>query len=163
MIYLLTGPIRSGKTGTLQQWIQSRSDVDGLLCPDDDQGKRYFFEIKTSKRFKLEIDRDNNHDSIVIGPFTFLNSAFNRANTYLLKAAKDTNVNYFVIDEIGKLELKNSGLHTSAEYIIAAHKKGSNTDLILVVRDTLLQQVIAHYNIVNYQIITTKEMRTNFP
>ncbi|OZV70724.1 nucleoside-triphosphatase [Winogradskyella aurantia] len=163
MIYLLTGPIRSGKTNTLQKWIQYRSDVDGLLCPDDNQGKRYFFEIKTAKRFKLEIDRDNNHDTIVIGPFTFLNSAFNRANTYLLKAAKDTNVNYFVIDEIGKLELKNMGLHESAEHIIAAHKKGSNTHLVLVVRDTLLEQVIAHYNITNYQTITTKDLQTNLP
>lgn len=162
MIYLLTGPIRSGKTGALQQWVQSRNDVDGLLCPDDDLGKRYFLEIKTAKRFKLEIDSDNNNGTITIGPFTFLKSAFKRANTYLLKAAKDTNANYFVIDEIGKLELKNIGLHESSEHTIAAHKKDSNTHLILVVRDTLLEQVIAHYNITNYQIITTKELRTNF-
>ena len=45
MIYILTGDIRSRKTTALLHWIEGRKDVDGLLCPDDKTGKRYFLKV----------------------------------------------------------------------------------------------------------------------
>lgn len=42
MIYILSGEIRTGKTSALREWVRKRNDVDGLLCPDDANGKRFF-------------------------------------------------------------------------------------------------------------------------
>lgn len=42
MIYVFTGAIRTGKTLALLKWAEKRNDVDGLLCPDDDDGRRFF-------------------------------------------------------------------------------------------------------------------------
>ncbi len=47
MIYILSGNIRTGKTTALFEWSENRNDIDGLLCPDDEFGKRYFLKIKT--------------------------------------------------------------------------------------------------------------------
>ena len=49
MIYILTGAIRTGKTTALLNWINNRNDVDGLLCPDNENGKRYFLKVKTKE------------------------------------------------------------------------------------------------------------------
>ncbi len=60
--------------------------------------------------------------------------------------------NYLVIDELGKLELKNKGLHESAKVLIPIYETQKNAHLILVIRDTLLNLVITHYNISHYHI-----------
>ncbi len=49
MIYILTGDIRTGKTTALLDWIKDRNDVDGLLCPDSENGMRYFLKVKSKE------------------------------------------------------------------------------------------------------------------
>ena len=56
MIYILTGDIRTGKTTALLEWCKNCDDVDGLLCPDNAEGKRYFLEIKSKNEFELETE-----------------------------------------------------------------------------------------------------------
>jgi len=157
MIYILTGAIRSGKTTALLHWSKSRNDVDGLLCPDDANGKRYFLKLKNKTIFKLEAEAET-EAIVTIGNFKFLRSAFNEANDYLILEASKTEPKYLIIDEIGKLELKNEGLHVSTKALISQFRSKNNTHLILVVRDYLLDAVMEHYGITECSILTTKDL-----
>ena len=160
MIYILTGAIRSGKTTALLHWSKSRNDVDGLLCPDDANGKRYFLKLKNKTIFKLEAEAEAENEAIVaIGNFKFLRSAFNEANDYLILEASKTEPKYLIIDEIGKLELKNEGLHVSTKALISQFKSNDNTHLILVVRDYLLDAVMEHYGITECSILNTEDLK----
>lgn len=157
MIYILTGAIRSGKTTALLHWSKSRNDVDGLLCPDDANGKRYFLKLKNKTIFKLEAEAET-EAIVTIGNFKFLRSAFNEANDYLILEASKTEPKYLIIDEIGKLELKNEGLHVSTKALISQFKSNDNTHLILVVRDYLLDAVLEHYGITECSILNTEDL-----
>ena len=157
MIYILTGAIRSGKTTALLHWSKSRNDVDGLLCPDDANGKRYFLKLKNKTIFKLEAEAET-EAIVTIGNFKFLRSAFNEANDYLILEASKTEPKYLIIDEIGKIELKNEGLNVSTKALISQFKSNDNTHLILVVRDYLLDAVLEHYGITECSILTTKDL-----
>ena len=159
MIYILTGAIRTGKTTALLEWCKNRNDVDGLLCPDNAQGKRYFLEVKSKSEFELETELDI--ESIIeIGNFKFLKSAFEKANTYLLAVASENESQYLIIDELGKLELKKEGLHLSVERLILNYETNEKKHLILVVRDYLLEAVLTHYSIEKYRILTKVNLET---
>lgn len=161
MIYILTGAIRSGKTTALLHWSENRSNVDGLLCPDDANGKRYFLKLKSKTIFKLEAEAET-EAIVAIGNFKFLRSAFNEANDYLILEASKTEPKYLIIDEIGKLELKNEGLHVSTKALISQFKSNDNTHLILVVRDYLLDAVLEHYGITECSILNTEDLKILF-
>lgn len=161
MIYILTGKIRSGKTTALLEWVKDRKNVDGLLCPDDDNGKRYILKIKSKKELEIEID-NKPEEIIAIGNFRFLKSAFNEANDYLMSIAYNSETSeenkYLIIDEIGKLELKNKGLHAAAEKMIPDFMTNETQHIILVVRDYLLEAVLRHYSISEYEILNKADL-----
>lgn len=160
MIYILTGAIRIGKTTALFDWCNTRKDVDGLLCPDDENGKRYFLKIKSKDKFKLEAEAEvETENSIAIGNFQFLKSAFYTANDYLISTASETENRYLIIDELGKLELKNEGLHRSAEALISKFKYDKSKHFILVVRDYLLDAVLKHYAITEYSLLKKEDLK----
>ncbi|MBU2939160.1 nucleoside-triphosphatase [Lacinutrix sp. C3R15] len=160
MIFILTGKIRTGKTTTLLDWISNRSDVDGLLCPDGEDGKRYFFKIKANETFKLETEAELETENVIkIGSYIFLESAFVKANDYLISVASKTKCKYVIIDELGKLELKNEGLHRSAEALISSFKSNTIQHLILVIRDYLLEDILIHYNITEYSLLKKEDLK----
>lgn len=158
MIYILKGPIRSGKTSALVAWSQGRKDVEGLLSPDDTSGVRYFYELGEGRAFDFEVSPSTSAPTINIGPFCFLRSAFERANRYLLQAAKRQKISYIVLDELGKLELRGEGLHEAARMLIPQFQELARRHLILVVRDTLVEATIKHYNIGPYGLLDKEEL-----
>nr|WP_321232112.1 nucleoside-triphosphatase [uncultured Psychroserpens sp.] len=159
MIYILTGNVRTGKTSALLDWCNGRYDVDGVLCPDDDKGERYFLNIKSKDTYPLEIQKGVDNSQIVsVGPFRFLKSSFQKANEYLIDVNDKRAYNYVIIDELGKLELKNIGLHESAITIINSYQLNLNHHLILVVRTSLLEHIIRHYKISKYQLLDKKDL-----
>ncbi|MEM5563867.1 nucleoside-triphosphatase [Psychroserpens sp. AS72] len=163
MIYILTGDIRTGKTSALLNWIINREDVDGLICPDGKDRKRYFLKVKSKEEFELEVAFENNIESdkiINIGPFHFLKSAFKKANDFLISFTSENDNQYLIIDELGKLELNNEGLHFSAETLIPQFLNDEKQHLILVVRTTLLEEVVNHYHIKAYTLLTKEDLET---
>lgn len=158
MIYILTGAIRTGKTSALLDWCKTKNDVDGVLCPDDDNGKRYFLEIKNKNVIELETDLKT-EDIIEIGNFKFLKSAFDTVNDYLVSITSEIENQYVIIDELGKLELKKEGLHLSSETLISQSKSHEKQHLILVVRDYLFDSVLKHYAISEYSILKTEDLK----
>jgi len=160
MIYILTGDIRTGKTSALLDWASTRNDVDGLLCPDNENGKRYFLKVKSQKEIELEVEFES-EEIITIGPFHFLKSAFEEANEFLLSLTPKNESQYLIIDELGKLELKNKGLHNAAEKLIPSCIINDDKHLILVVRTSLLEAIINHYQIKAYTLIYNEDLAKN--
>ena len=158
MIYILTGDIRTGKTTALLNWINNRKDVDGLLCPDDENGKRYFLNIKTKEHFNLEVHQDYDMEIVEIGPFQFSKAAFDKANNFLMSSTSEMENRYLIVDELGKLELKNKGLHLAAEQLIPHYMLNVKYDLILVVRESLLDEIIRHYSISKYSLLKIEDI-----
>lgn len=164
MIYILTGDIRTGKTSALLDWVKDREDVDGLLCPDGENGKRYFLKVKSQKEIELEVVPIaigiESQKTINIGPFHFLKSAFDEANEFLIGLNTKTKSQYLTIDELGKLELKDKGLHNAAIKLIPDFMLNDNKHLIIVVRTSLLEAIINHYQIKAYTLLVKQDLET---
>ena len=87
-----------------------------------------------------------------------MKSAFKKANDYLISIASEVESSYLIIDEIGKLELRNEGLHRSAEALISRFKRDNAQHVIVVVRDYLLDAVWKHYTISEYKILKKEDL-----
>src|SRR5690606_13595913 len=109
----------------------------------DEFGKRYFLKIKSKEILPLEVENDVIETIISIGNFKFLKTSFEKANAYLMTSLKQQK--YLIIDELGKLELKNEGLHQSAKKLIKDFQFDKNHHLMLVVRRSLLENILNHY------------------
>src|SRR5688500_952260 len=117
-IYLVTGPVHSGKTTRLAEWCAARTDVGGVLQPEvDSQG--YFENIQTKRRIPLDAQPTDKEKKVyTIGRFRFLISAFAWANDCLVEAPENPAMKWLIIDEIGPLELQGLGLHAALERIL---------------------------------------------
>ncbi len=142
-ITILTGPIKNGKTTKLFGFIKNLKSVSGILSPVVNN-QRVLFHIgsKTIRNFESNNESDITID---VGRYRFLKSSFEWGNTMLINDLKQ-NYNYLIIDEIGKLELKDEGFHQSCEHIWK-NKELYSTNLIMVVRDYLVDDVLSKYKI----------------
>lgn len=151
-IYILSGKIKSGKTTELFRWISGRKKVGGILQPVVD-GKRFFYSVTEKKLIQLEISNMNDKSELgenkilQIGNYSFLVEGFERAKE-ILKNDFNSNYEWLIIDEIGPLELQDSGLEPVVSCIVEKVKT-SSSKLIFVVRDSILQEVIKKYNLQN--------------
>lgn len=152
-IYLLSEPVHSGKTSALFNFVKEHSGAAGFICPDID-GKRHLLNLSDHQIHPFQIDAPKSEQDIIVGKYIFSHTTFQIAHS-ILKSAADVKFNYFVIDEIGKLELDNKGLEPALSKALSVLK---NTRLILVVRDYLLKDVIAHYKLDNADIITINDL-----
>lgn len=133
MIYILSGDIKTGKSTALMKWIKGRSDVYGVLSPRDLKNHRYFLNIKTHEAFAMETTSEDK-DSIIVGPYHFLKTAFKKANSIIETAVRQQTSGFIIIDELGKLELRTEGLYKSAVLAINRTKDDVHLHTILVVR-----------------------------
>jgi nucleoside-triphosphatase THEP1 len=157
MIYLLVGEIQSGKSSSLLEWVKQKPNVYGILSPVDDRKKRFFYDLETKSKFLMEaLPGDKN--VISVGRYHFYKSSFNKANAIIKKNIKEHQSGYIIIDELGKLELKNQGLHASAKKLIERTKKNSQLHAVLVVRKSLIEAIKSHYDLSSSNELTTEEL-----
>jgi nucleoside-triphosphatase THEP1 len=149
-VILFRGPIHSGKTTRLQKFIADKS-CDGIIAPVID-GKRYIQRIKTSEIRLLETESE---DAIVIGKFKFSKETMEWAKRQI-KESLQSNVDYLVIDEVGKLEMIDQGYEPMVSIAVDKFKKENSFDLILVVRESLVDDVIKKYGLADYVIEISK-------
>lgn len=147
-VFILSGPIQSGKTTRLIKWCEGRNDVTGILTPDVD-GKRFFFDIETKNLFLMEA-REDEGNILSIGKYKFSKSAFERASQILLNAI-NKNSGWIIIDEVGPLELKGEGF---SEVIKKLFLIPSELNIILVVRENLFDTVLQYFNIKEYRLFS---------
>lgn len=148
MVYLFSGKVGKGKTKALQKWIKTQKGIDGFLSPKI-KGKRFFKNIKTKILIPLETENSN----LKVGRFHFDNESFKLVE-YELYKLWNSDISTLVIDEIGPLEIKkNKGFHNLILDILNS-KKDSDKNLILVIRDYLLDAFIEKYPFSDYKIIS---------
>lgn len=142
-VYILTGPVKSGKTTNLKIWCERQNSADGILAPVS-QNKRHLYHIsnKTSRLLERVV---NDSQPLKIGTYSFDESAFRWARNKLKEAA-GSSPEWLIIDEIGPLELTGKGLEPAVSEILKTiiYKE---IRLLLVVRKPLVEQVIMHYNL----------------
>lgn len=140
-IILFSGPIHSGKTTRLQKFIADKN-CDGIIAPIKD-GKRYIQRIKTSEIRLLEAESE---DAIVIGKYKFSKETMEWAKQQIEESLQN-NIDYLVIDEVGKLEMVDQGYEPVVSFVVDKFKKKNSFDLILVVRESLVDEVIEKYKL----------------
>jgi len=141
-IYIFTGPVKTGKTTRLFNWIKTKHDAAGILSVMVDD-KKHLYSIEQLKSKCLETSSDN---AILIGKYAFDPNVFSWAREQLLKGLK-TNPEVLIVDEIGFLELKGEGMEPAFSSVLNSLKKMKETTILLVVRESLLEEVIGFYNL----------------
>lgn len=157
-IYIFSRPVHSGKTTDLQQWCNKRTNIHGILMPDIN-GSRKVYDIASKETFDIECTNaaTTNKPLIAIGRFHFFTEAFEKANSILIQALSQKPA-WLIIDEAGKLELDCKGFFPSIKEAVAIYDgEGATSNLLIVVRESLYNEVITCFNIKNCTIITRLE------
>jgi len=147
-IHILTGPVKSGKTTRLIAWIRYHENCAGILAPVIDE-KKHIYSIHNERQMVLEGEKNlagQEQKLIDIGRYSFLLSSFEWAREELLSAL-NLNPRWLIIDEIGPLELAGEGLEPAVTAILNKFERTKDHQLILVIREAILEQVIAHYQL----------------
>ena len=150
-IILFSRPVRSGKTSELMQWCSGRNSVSGILMPDKD-GQRKMMNIRTGETFDAQClqPEQTTKELIRVGSFHFYRAAFEKANNILIESIAFA-PKWIVIDEVGKLELEQKGFHFAVVQVL---KQALSSNIILVVRESLLKEIISSYQLHNCHIVS---------
>lgn len=155
-IYILTGPVQSGKTTWFQKWIINNPATGGFLTPDM-EGMRMFYDIMNDRYLPFQLQSLEDIDDIAVGRFIFSGKIFDLAKS-LIYAASHEKFNHFIIDEVGKLELNNLGFEPALSAIINQYKRSdAEGKLMLVIRDYLLSEAIDKYQLQEAAIFPVNE------
>jgi len=145
-IFLLSGPIHTGKTTRLSEWIKNKNDIDGTLQPIIG-GKRHIKNISSGEIRLLESPPDSHEKNIlIIGDYKFNNDVFTWARKELL-LAYNKNPEWLIIDEVGKLEIFGKGLEPAVSEILKDFNAHKNINLVFVVRDYLVPDFLIKYGL----------------
>ncbi len=154
-IYILTGPINSGKTTNLEKWLIGRNDVFGILTPKENN-KRFFKNIATGEQFQMDAE-PSDLNTISIGKHQFRSSAFDRA-IQIIKTSTKKEEGWLIIDEIGPLEISSQGFDNILRELL--NNEASMLKLILVIRESLRDTVIAYYELEKH-LVKNMDLTTN--
>ncbi len=153
--FILTAPVRSGKTTVLSRWIQQQPNkVNGILTPDI-EGVRVMQNLQTGETFPFELAQKSCPEDIEVGRFLFAKAAFDKASQILNECCTN-GLAPIIIDEVGKLELINQGFEPTLSKLIAFHRN-SATSVLLVVRESLLKEVRDKYELQKAEILPFTE------
>jgi nucleoside-triphosphatase len=145
-IFLISGPIKSGKTTRIADWIGHKNNVNGILQPVID-GRRYLREISSGEIRLLEIQAGSNERNIIsVGKYKFNKDVFNWAQAQLLSAFYN-NPEWLIIDEFGKLEIDGKGLEPAISKIINDLNKCPDTKIVFVIRDYIVSGFLNKYGL----------------
>ncbi|MDD2999091.1 MAG: hypothetical protein EOM80_10710 [Erysipelotrichia bacterium] len=156
MIYLLTGPINSGKTSWILRDFQHHPKADGFACKKtwlDGQHIGYdLLHLPTGTtcpfiRTPDHIPPDWKEATRLSERFSFSSAglvfAHQIAQNAILKRAEK-----FYLDEVGPLELRGDGFCNILRALIEAQ-----IDLVVVIRESLIDQITAAFEIKEYTIL----------
>jgi len=122
MIFILTGPVHSGKTTTLKRAVQkfekAKLDIGGFLSVAVFKGQERtgydLFELKGKKSIPL-IQREGNKDWERVGSYFFIPSGLEEAQRII---SRSKNSDICVVDEFGPLELSGKGFWPALKPIL---------------------------------------------
>jgi nucleoside-triphosphatase THEP1 len=138
-IFLLTGAIQTGKSEALLQWCK-HENMSGFITPTFLE-KKILYNISNKEKTLYQAEEGN--DTIAIGQYFLAKNAFAIANSIVLNSVA-LQKKWIVMDEIGKLELNNEGHHDTLLYLLNNYEG----NILLVVRDSLLEKIIEKYKFI---------------
>jgi nucleoside-triphosphatase THEP1 len=103
--------------------------------------------IQTGERFEMEAE-DRETEILKIGKYRFKKKSFNKAITTLQQSLNEKK-GWLVIDEIGPLELRKEGFYKILNEILGTK---TSLQIILVVRNSLIEEVINFFRLSEYKI-----------
>ena len=156
-IIIISGEQGEGKTTFLEEVIallhKERIDFDGIIAKGiDENGERKGFDLiylKTGKTYPLSTTTPT-VDYTRYGRFFFDEHVFHKVTDLL----KNTASRFVIIDEVGPLELQDKGWASAIEQLL-----NNNTSMIWVVRKSLLDVVINHWEISKAQVFDIGKYR----
>jgi len=176
MVHIITGPINSGKTTKMIETYKllngqkdtenievdySRLDMssDGFISEKIMIGSRVqgykAVQLSSGNKMDLIIREENQPENFIslsqIGPYYISKKTVNWIDI-CVKDMLGFNMKSIFLDEIGPVELEESGFHT-----ILLRLLKSRANVYITVRDTLLADVINKYEIKVYNLIRIGE------
>ena len=153
IIYILTGPVQSGKTTTIVNWALGKDGVFGILTPVIN-GKRMFMDVHSREKFEMEAN-SRETEILMVGKFKFSKEGFSKAEDILRNGLNEKS-GWLVVDEIGPLELRGEGLSDILKEIL--HSASHQQKILLVIRESILENVIQFFRLQedNYVVIRTE-------
>ena len=148
IIYILTGPIQSGKTTRIANWAMEKNDVFGILTPVI-SGKRMFTDLHSKNIFEMEANSWET-EILTIGKFKFSKAGFSKA-VEILRNGLNEKKGWLVVDEIGPLELKGEGFSDILKEIL--HSASNQQKILLVIRESILEDVIQFFGLRQYHYV----------
>lgn len=154
MVKIVTGKINSFKTTRLEAYFQKNKVGDGFIAKKvmkDNLVLRYDL-VRLSDQLQIPyIVRESllRDEKVIykIGPYCFLESAFNFVESEVKRFIRE-GISPVYLDEISLLELDDLGYHSILKELLA-----ENIDLVLVIREDLLEKVLAKYEITEFQLL----------
>ncbi|MEZ4910499.1 MAG: nucleoside-triphosphatase [Saprospiraceae bacterium] len=155
-IVIFSSPIHTGKSSTLEKFSSNRQDISGILCPEV-EGKKAVKFLPQSDYIFLETTNTRAENTIIVGNYKFDASVMQQISEFI-SIIEIEKWNIIIIDEIGKLELMDRGYEPGLSYFLKNFKESKfQTLLILVVRDSLVRDVIEKYKIEHTNIVYTPD------
>lgn len=113
------------------------------------------YDIGKKKYHTFEVTETYGGEKVAIGRFLFAKEAFIRAQE-MLQDAVSKSPDWLVVDEAGKLEIEQGeGLEPAILNLVRAYQAGNGYGrLLLVVRDSLLQQAFEKYDLAGASVYT---------
>lgn len=161
-IFILSAPIRSGKTTALMEfWEMGTIDMDGFITPEIDELRKLIL-LDSEEELDFELEEISTEKFIQVGPFKFSQSVFIIAKSKIKSLIK-SKAKLIIIDEIGRLEMENLGFEPELTVYIEKFKsKNSNQILILVIRDSLLVKAIEKYKLEEAHVLSLDLFKAQF-
>lgn len=155
MISIITGKINSHKTTKMIDHFENFQQGDGFVSlkfMKDHRVDHYeMMKLSTKERKVLMTHKDSLKENMIlhthIGPYVINQETISWVENEISQMIKQ-NVSPIYLDEIGKLELSHEGFHH-----ILVNMIHSELDLILVVRDSMLHDVLEHYQMKDVHIL----------
>ena len=157
MIFLLSGPVHSGKTTLLKRAVREFKDqgvkIDGFLSEAVFSGKkRIGYDL-----LDLREDRSNPLLRIAgeeewqrIGSYFFISSGIEKAEKIILRSGE---AQICVVDEVGPLELEGRGFWPALERVLLP----PSTNFLIVVRETILENFMDILGKTDARVFAMKE------
>jgi nucleoside-triphosphatase THEP1 len=160
VIFILTGPVHSGKTTLLknfnQQMRRKELKIDGFLSESqwkDQEILGYDLLDLTEEKSHPFIRRSGEKNWDKIGPFYFIPETLALAKKIIRRAQ---NADICVIDEVGPLELTGKGLWTELKKSLSR----TPPHHLLVVRVSILEKFLSRINRKDVKVFDVQDKNT---
>ena len=157
MIFLLSGPVHSGKTTLLKRAVREFKDqgvrVDGFLSEAVFTGKERtgydLLDLREDRSIPL-LRIAGEEEWQKIGPYFFVPSGIEKAEKIILRSG---GADICVVDEIGPLELEGRGFWPSLKRVLLP----PSTNFLIVVRETILEKFLDILGKTDARVFAMKE------